>query len=576
MNDSNDDGRAPLARRSFLGSAAALPWLAAPLAADAQTLTLIPVSADEALRQRAHEVRVAAARANLALPIPPHPNNGDEQRYPNRIGSDSRGLPHNARGEVDPAAYAALLAAHRSGDPADYEAVPLGGTRKLLNPLGSFSVSLIGPDVTQFTIPAPPPLASAARAAEAVELYWQSLLRDVPLAEYRNDTGHPLVLAAVDELNRLPDFHGPRDASGKVTPQTLFRGNALLPDRNDPYGRWVTPPGVLDGPVVSQFLLRDAPYSAQFIPARVRSYAPLDFLTEYDEWLRVQNGQAPARPVQYEPSARFIATGRDIGAYAHLSPASSWAAALLLGTPAFAANPSYGGLFPASVNTLNPGNPYRNSKTQAGGASTFAQPYFQSLLAQGTSRSIRAAYWQKLRYHRTLRPEAYAGLVHHRVAGGAGDYPVHLVLLDSQALARSRAKFATHLLAHIYPEGSPIHSAYPSGASVIGAIGATLLKAFYDESLVIPNPVQPDPADPTRTVPWTGVPLTVGGELNKLALNYGTGRSWAGIHWRSDIAASVALGEEIAIGLLRDERATFRENFGGFAFTRFDGTRITV
>ena len=162
------------------------------------------------------------------------------------------------------------------------------------------------------------------------------------------------------------------------------------------------------------------------------------------------------------------------------------------------------------------------------------------------------------------------------MAGGVSDYPVHASVLESQALARSRAKFGSHLLAHIYPEGAPIHSAYPSGASVIGAIGATLLKAFYDESLVIPNPVQPDPADPTRTVPWSGTPLTVGGELNKLALNYGLGRNWAGIHWRSDFAASLAQGEDVAISLLRDERNTFREKFEGYAFTRFDGTRVHV
>jgi hypothetical protein len=68
----------------------------------------------------------------------------------------------------------------------------------------------------------------------------------------------------------------------------------------------------------------------------------------------------------------------------------------------------------------------------------------------------------------------------------------------------------------------------------------------------------------------------VGGELNKLALNYGAGRDWAGIHWRSDLAAAMALGEAVAIGLLRDERAALREAFDGFSFTRFDGTRVTV
>ncbi|TIQ83077.1 MAG: twin-arginine translocation pathway signal protein, partial [Mesorhizobium sp.] len=70
--------------------------------------------------------------------------------------------------------------------------------------------------------------------------------------------------------------------------------------------------------------------------------------------------------------------------------------------------------------------------------------------------------------------------------------------------------------------------------------------------------------------------LTVGGELNKLAWNYGIGRDWAGIHWRSDFSASLALGEALAISVLRDERQTYREPFEKFTFTRFDGTRAEV
>ena len=121
-----------------------------------------------------------------------------------------------------------------------------------------------------------------------------------------------------------------------------------------------------------------------------------------------------------------------------------------------------------------------------------------------------------------------------------------------------------------------MHSAYPGSASIVGATSVTLLKALYDEAREIPNPVQPDPDDPARLVPYKGPPLTVGGELNKLALNYGSSRAWAGIHWRSDAAASLPLGEELAISMLREEKATLREAFGGFSFTRFDGTRVTV
>lgn len=66
------------------------------------------------------------------------------------------------------------------------------------------------------------------------------------------------------------------------------------------------------------------------------------------------------------------------------------------------------------------------------------------------------------------------------------------------------------------------------------------------------------------------------GELNKFALNYASGRSWVGIHRRSDAAAAFALGEEMATALLEEQQESFAEPFEGFASTRFDGTRVTL
>jgi hypothetical protein len=175
-----------------------------------------------------------------------------------------------------------------------------------------------------------------------------------------------------------------------------------------------------------------------------------------------------------------------------------------------------------------------------------------------------------------VRPEAYGGLAHQRLANGVSDYPLHDDFLRSKVLERSRAKNGTYLLAQTYPEGAPFHSTYPGGATSVGAVTATLLKAFFDESRPMPDPVQPDPTDPTRLVPYKGPQLMIGGELNKLAVNFGFGRNWAGIHWRSDAAASMVIGEEVAISILRDERAALREAFDGFSFTRFDGSRVTV
>jgi hypothetical protein len=565
-----------------VGAAAGIAGAALPFAsggAEAQTNAHAAgagtQASNEAFRQKTHDVRVAAAAANRQVAIPPHPTNGDEEAYANKIGSDTRGLPHDARGEVNLEAFRASLKAYVMGDPIDFERIPLGGTRKQLNPLGSLAVSLSGLNAVQFAIPPAPALASAIRAGEAVELYWQALLRDVPLAEFRNDTSNKDVLAAVDELNKLSAFHGPK-ADGRVTPETLFRGTALYVDQADASGRtgkYVVPPGSLAGPYVSQLLFRDVPFATQTIPAQIRSAAPgVDYLTDYDEWLRVQNGTAPRSPTKLEATRRYIATGRDVAEYVHNAPAAFIAAALLLTAPVNRSEPASGG-FGAP---LNPSNPYVRSKTPAAGVSTFGLGYLQSLQAQATSIAIRVAYWQKFYVHRALRPEAYAGLVHHRIANNVDSYPVGSEILNSQALACSFSKHGTYLLPHVYPEGAPIHSSYPGGAAIIAAANATLLKAFFDEDHPIESPVEADPKDPTRLTPYTGAPLTVGGELNKLAVNYAIGRDWAGIHWRSDFSASFALGEDLAISLLRDERPTVRESFEGFTFTRFDGTKITV
>jgi len=43
---------------------------------------------------RAFDIRVDAAQRERAVPIPPHLNNGDEARYPNRIGNFSKGFKH--------------------------------------------------------------------------------------------------------------------------------------------------------------------------------------------------------------------------------------------------------------------------------------------------------------------------------------------------------------------------------------------------------------------------------------------------------------------------------------------------
>ena len=139
-------------------------------------------------------------------------------------------------------------------------------------------------------------------------------------------------------------------------------------------------------------------------------------------------------------------------------------------------------------------------------------------------------------------------------------------------------QFGSYLLPQAFSEGCPLHPSYGAGHATVAGACVTILKAFFNESFVIPEPVIPGPDGHTLR-PYTGPGadrLTVGGELNKLAANVALGRDFAGIHWRADYTESVKLGEAVAISILRDQRACYNEAFSGFTFTKFDGTTITI
>lgn len=133
----------------------------------------------------------------------------------------------------------------------------------------------------------------------------------------------------------------------------------------------------------------------------------------------------------------------------------------------------------------------------------------------------------------------------------------------------------SYLLPLAYPEGCPTHPSYPAGHAAIAEACVTVLKAFFNESFVLPQPVVAS-ADGLSLLPYKGTALTAGGELNKLATNIALGRDTAGVPWRSDSIAGLALGEAVAVGILRDLRATYSESFGGFKFTAFDGSTLVV
>jgi membrane-associated phospholipid phosphatase len=507
---------------------------------------------------QAYKIRVDAAKAERDGPHDDEQDNGDEDRYHSRIGSYSKGMPHNSSGEVDAAAYASLLNALDSGSPADFEAIILGGGRPQTNPQSGLAFDLEGADGHAFSAPPAPKLGSAETAGEAVELYWMALLRDTNFTDYATD---PNAAAACSDLNAVSVFKGPRQG-GLVTPQTLFRD--ILP-------------GCTTGPYLSQFMLLPTPFGSEYVNRQQRTFLPnTDKMTNFNDWLTVQDGGTTAETNVFDPTRRFVRNGRDVAAWVHMDVLfqAYFNALLILGTPPNSVDPFSGGIGAP----LNPGNPYLHSHTQAG-FGTFGPPGLAGALTEVAVRGLKATWNQKWFVHRRLRPEAFGGLVH--VQKTSNRYPgvLHNDILSSPVLGRIFTKFGTYLHPQCFPEGSPTHPSYTAGHATVAGACVTILKALFDESFVIPHPVVPS-SDGLSLVPFSGPALTVGGELNKVASNIGTGRNIAGVHWRSDALESFRLGERIAISILRDQRAVYNENregfFQGYTFTKFDGTQITV
>jgi hypothetical protein len=494
-------------------------------------------------RREAFRIRREAAILQRDDCLPDHLCNGDEDLFPNKIGNFSKGLPHNSLGEVDLNSYNAFIRALTTGNPDDFEGIPLGGDLKLANPQAAYAFDLVGPDSHQLDIAIPPAFNSAWQASEMAELYWQALTRDVPFAAY--DT-HPLTCAAASDLSKFSDFRGPKDG-GKVTTRTLFRGNT---------------PGDLEGPYISQFLWKDIPFGATTIVQRYRTaLAGHDYMTSYQEWLNIQNGSSPSYSNVLDPITRYIRNGRDLSEWVHRDfSCQGFLAACLI-------------LLSFGQEALDTSNPYLHSSTQDGFI-TFGAPHILDLVAKAARVALETAWFQKFLVHRRLRPEEFGGRVHNHLTGAAS-CPINPELFHSNVVGEVFSKFGTYLLPMAYPEGCPAHPAYPAGHALVAGAGVTMLKAFFNESFVIPNPVVAS-SDGLSLLPYSGPSLTIGGELNKLASNIALGRNTAGVHWRSDGIEGLKLGEKVAIKILEDYVKTYNEDFSGFSLTKFDGTTITI
>jgi hypothetical protein len=142
VNAADSSSVSSLSRRAFLGNLSGVtvatltagligvPSLRGTKSAEAEAGEMGPL-APPGRRQQAFQIRQQAAFYQRTLPLLDHRSNEDEDRYPNKIASYTKGLPHNELGEVDLVAYRALMNALASGQSAALEALPLGDQVKL-------------------------------------------------------------------------------------------------------------------------------------------------------------------------------------------------------------------------------------------------------------------------------------------------------------------------------------------------------------------------------------------------------------------------------------------------------------
>lgn len=490
---------------------------------------------------------------------------------------------------------------------------------------------LEGPDAQAVTMPLAPAIGSDELTAEMAEVYVQALLRDIPFSQIDklegtvivpDDPGDPCdfkrrlrgrKIISVKELiaclNELPWFQD-QDCCG-LTPAEASR-------KRGPFGentafRGITP-GDNVGPYISQFLLagnaginpNDAErcpedgfitYGGISIDQRVRTASQcVDYMQTWNHWLDVQNG-ADLRGLEsyvHSPARlkrRFITTPRDLATYVHydaLYEAYLNACLLLL----------------ASGVPFDPGIPFQRGDLidHQQGFAQFGGPHILSLVTEVATRALKAVRFQKFNVHRRLRPEALAGRIARRNHPDVG-VPELLAMLNQPAMEKilqavadfnpsdPRLPQGNFLLPMAFCEGSPMHPSYGAGHATVAGACITILKAFFDHRAPLAvtasgNPRQafvPNAGNGGQTLNVvdvlddTGAPtiLTVEGELNKLASNISIGRDWAGVHFFTDYIESIRLGEQIALGILEEQKLTYGENFS-MTVPLYDGGSIRI
>ena len=557
-------------RRSFVGKLGAASVAASVLGAVPSAIAQSNNSGNVSLGAskprnprlaKATNLRIARANADASFGAAPQLANGDEQRYSDHSGSYSKPLLQDDLCLVNEGAWQSFKKALNSGKNSDWEAVIIGGTVTFNGPQGAYAYDLEAMDSVQFgnapgigdpngpvLVPPFDQVTSSLYGTQLIEEYWAAMLRDVAFTDFVNNG---TAAAAATELGAQTDYRGPRDSSGNVTPNLLFRG---------------TFQGETLGPHVSQFAITPTKFGQQDMPMLFTTHLPnINYMTDEATFQQVQNGIDTGLRNQLDPVPRFLHDFRGFNALTHLDfPSQEYLYAMLM-------------MFSTAV-PINPGCPYNGSRTQ-NGFCTFGGPDIQQAVAEVASRALIKVWYQKWLVHLTHRPEWGGGLVHLALTNRARQAVPNANVLNSQAVAQTFTQYGTYLLPQTFPEGSPAHPSYPTGHGTAGGACITVLKFFFDGNHLLSNPMVPS-SDGLSLQPYTGPDagqLTVNGELNKLARNisgYGHGVG-AGIHWRTDTDNSMLLGEAMALSFLQDRAQCYNEKFT-VNITKLDGSIATI
>jgi hypothetical protein len=99
-----------------------------------------------------------------------------------------------------------VINALTSGNPADFEAISLGGTVKLVNPQASYAFPARGSTRTLRAWLLPPGSPALNRAEKMAEDYWMALTRDVPYSQYGSEPFRLLVRREIARSDRVLDW----------------------------------------------------------------------------------------------------------------------------------------------------------------------------------------------------------------------------------------------------------------------------------------------------------------------------------------------------------------------------------